>query len=219
MRERSELLGILCGPREPPTLAGLVAGRVGEMAARLLGEGVQWLVERVEQVTALPEAEGEHDDQRRRAHDQAAAQLVEMIDDAQPVLMTDWPQALGHRAATSELLGAALGVALGRRRRLGVLRLLGAGHGLGLRERLLRLLFLVLAGDSLLELAHAVAETTPELRQLLRADDQQQDNEDKDAVGKGTSEHFRASLWGPSSVGAVGRLKCMRPECPGGSVA
>ncbi len=39
----------------------------------------------------LPEAEPERDCKRERADDQAAAKLVEVVDDAQPVFMPDGP--------------------------------------------------------------------------------------------------------------------------------
>jgi hypothetical protein len=123
MRVR-ELVKVAGGFQQMAALTRLVAGRVGDVAALLLAEVVQRAVERGQQMAALPEADPEDDDQCRRGDDQPAAELVEMIDDAQPVLMTDRSQALRHRAATDELLGAALGAALGGRSRLRVLRLL-----------------------------------------------------------------------------------------------
>ena len=48
-------------------------------------------VEQREQRVVLPEAQAERDDQRDQAHDQARAQLIEVVDDAQPIIVADGP--------------------------------------------------------------------------------------------------------------------------------
>ena len=57
---------------------------------------------------ALPEAEPERDDQYRRADDQPAAELVEVIDDAQAILVADRPKALRHLITRLPTLGVVL---------------------------------------------------------------------------------------------------------------
>src|SRR6478735_690280 len=61
-----------------------------------------------------------------------------------------------------------------RRRRRWLVR--GAGRQLGL-------LVVVRAGDRILELAHALAERAPDLRQALRPEHEQRDDQDHDQSG------------------------------------
>src|ERR1035437_4030493 len=62
--------------------------------------GGQRPVEHVEQVVVLPEADGEGDREHDAADDQPTSQLVEVIDDAQSILVPDRaPHYLGHVCA------------------------------------------------------------------------------------------------------------------------
>ena len=73
----------------------------------------------------LPEGEGEGDPERDDADNQPGAKLVEVLDEAQSVVMTDRPQRGGHRRRE---LGPALagGLTVGDGRR-------GLRPGLGIR--------------------------------------------------------------------------------------
>ena len=53
-------------------------------------------VDQVQQRVVLPQAEAERDRERDRADDQAGAQLVEMVHEAEPVLVADRADRGGH---------------------------------------------------------------------------------------------------------------------------
>src|SRR5437763_16178261 len=100
-----------------------------------LGRRRQRLVEQVEQDLVLPEAERDGDSKRWAAHEQPAAELVEVVDDAQAILMADGPENLRH-GGPGALLGA-LGpgcAGSGGGRRLALARR-GLRRGPGLRQR------------------------------------------------------------------------------------
>jgi hypothetical protein len=112
----------------------------------------QWLAGDFEQQVVLPEAERQGDDEDEDADDQPVAQLVEVLDGAEPVLVGDRPDA-----------------ADGGLRSLGPFVVGGAGGG--------RLLTLA-AGNRAFELADAAADAAAELREPFRAEHHQGDDED-----------------------------------------
>jgi hypothetical protein len=61
------------------------------MVGGRLWRGGQCSVEHVQQVMVLPEAGRESEHERNSADDQSRAELVEMIDDAQSIFVTDRP--------------------------------------------------------------------------------------------------------------------------------
>ena len=56
----------------------------------------QRLVEDAQETMVLPEADAEGDRDRDRAYDQSGAQLVEVIDDAEAILVIDGPEDPRH---------------------------------------------------------------------------------------------------------------------------
>ena len=134
--------------------AALVAAAVADALRRL-----QRLVDRVQQPVVLPVADRERDAEHDERDDQPIAELVEVLDEAQPVLMADRPQAaqarLRRRSGDVRARGGL------------VLRARLTRHHLGLGRRRDRapvdgrpasasgfVVVLVLAGDRVLELAH-----------------------------------------------------------------
>ncbi len=85
---------------EVPAELDLVPGDAADVVGRRIGGVGQRAVEQVQQRLVLPEAEPEGDDERDRDDDQSLAQLVEMVDDAEPVLVTDGAENSGHRSPT-----------------------------------------------------------------------------------------------------------------------
>ena len=75
-------------------VAGQAAEVVGLRAAEARGSA---RLSTLSSALVLPEAEPEGHDQRDHADDQPRAELVEVVDDAQTVLVTDRPQDAGHR--------------------------------------------------------------------------------------------------------------------------
>lgn len=57
-----------------------------DLFLRLVGQG---FVDDVQQSMVLPHAEAERDGKRRQGDDQASAQLMKMVDHAEPVFMSD----------------------------------------------------------------------------------------------------------------------------------
>src|SRR4029453_16220063 len=64
-------------------------------------------VDPVEDEVVLPQADAEADDERGDADDEARAELVEVLDEAQAILVPDRPQRAGHPARRSWALSAA----------------------------------------------------------------------------------------------------------------
>src|SRR3954447_23963818 len=97
---------------------GLEDGRALERVlalARLEGRALERAVDDVEDRAALPQADAEADREDRDAEDQPLAQLIEVLDEAESILVLDRPQGGGHAPAPLALLGDDL-VRGGRRR-------------------------------------------------------------------------------------------------------
>ena len=60
----------------------------------------QRLIQKVEQPVVLPEADAECDRERERAYDQPGAQLVEVVYDAEAILVPDGSEDPGHHKGT-----------------------------------------------------------------------------------------------------------------------
>jgi hypothetical protein len=82
-------------------VAGVTLDLVGRsqrpvpIAHLLLGLMREWAVDEAQQRVVLPEAEAEGDREDGQGHEQAGAKLVEMIHDAQLLVVADAP----HRSA------------------------------------------------------------------------------------------------------------------------
>jgi hypothetical protein len=84
-----------------------VAGQSRDVIRARGRRGGQSPIESLEQGVVLPEADRKRDRQGDAAHDQARAQLVEVVDDAQAVFVPDRPEDLRH-PCPSRSLGAVL---------------------------------------------------------------------------------------------------------------
>src|SRR5450755_42189 len=97
-------------------------------------------------------------------------------------------------------LGTAVRADLGRPRsgRGAIGRAAGGGgvgdHVRGWNRRLGLVIVLGLAGDALLELAHALPESLAQFRKALGPEDQEDHEQDDDGIDKGVAEHFSAPL-------------------------
>ena len=113
----------------------------------------------------VPEGVREDEEDRDRAQrdDQPGAELLEVLDERRFLTVAEAPRQPGHRATR-------------RSRRAG--RVVTGGSSSVAARKLVRLV--VLAGDRVLELAHALAERAPHLRQPLRPEDHEEDDEDDD---------------------------------------
>ena len=151
-RQRAELLG---GRARSPRRADAVPGQPADLVGPRLTGGRQRLVEQVEQDVVLPVAQAEGDREHRQADEQPAAELIEVVDDAEAILVADGPENLRHRVRSGALLGALGpgGAGPGGGGRLAGARL-GLRHGPRLRQRGLVVVVLGLAGDPFLELTH-----------------------------------------------------------------
>ena len=107
-----------------------------------------------EQQVVLPEAEREGDAEDDDADDDPDAQLVEVLDEAEAVLMGDRPDAAGHPRAPQLRLSAATSASAGS--------LDGprpsASEALSALTLVLVVVVVVVAGDRAFELADAAAE-------------------------------------------------------------
>ena len=92
-----------CGRRRQSLLDVALGGSHAGDAAVALGllrrrrAVLERLVEEVKQLVVLPEAEDERDPERDRADHEPRAQLVEVIDDRQPIVVTDRLEGGRHR--------------------------------------------------------------------------------------------------------------------------
>src|SRR5206468_5970629 len=110
-------------------------------------------------------------------------QLVEVIDEGQPLLVPDRRQSC-HAATAKRLVSRAARFVLlvWRRCRGGALRRhggLSAGRQLRPCGRLVVILVAPATADRVLELAHSTAQLTTQLRQALGTEDDQQDDKDQ----------------------------------------
>jgi len=156
-----------------------------------------WLRELARDAEAHQEG-GEADDQPR-------PELVEVLDEAQAVVMRDRPQ----RGAAHSLCGAGapLGTPLGDDVAL-QRRLLALGppqRGLGaaaLRRTVVVLVVVIvfaaaLAADRVLELAHPAPQLAPQAGEALGPEDQEHDHQDDDQLGRSDGvEHRETPLVG-----------------------
>ena len=102
-RARLELVGVRRAERPVPG------------ADLLLGLRRQRRVDEVQQFVVLPHADGERRDQHGERHDQPGAQLVEMLDDPQSLIVVrpldrdrhHQPRRLAQRPASASLVGSA----------------------------------------------------------------------------------------------------------------
>ena len=147
---------------ETPAAAGQVLAALAPLgSARRSGltpacSSAAAVVEKVEQQVVLPEAEAEGHGQRGEADEQPSAQLVEVVDDAQAILVADGPENPRHGVRPGALLGFALGPGgptRGRRPARWSSAMV-SGDGPRLRQRGLVVVVLGLAGDPFLELTH-----------------------------------------------------------------
>ena len=129
----------------------------------------------LEQQVVLPEAERQGDAEDDDADDDPGAQLVEVLDQGEAVLVGDRPDA-GHRVAPQ--------------RRSWRDRLALGARSVGTRASSMRrsLVLVVVAADRAAELADAPAQRAAELGQALRPeDDQGDDQDDRDLEGSDVS--------------------------------
>jgi hypothetical protein len=159
------------------------------LAALLEGRLLQRPVHRVQQEVVLPERDAEADQERRDADDQPRAQLVEVLDEAQALVVADRPErGAGHASFRAGALGAPLGDDVALERRLLALGTAESGLGLAAVRRLVALVVVLvvvaaaLAADRVLELAHAGAELLAEARKPLGAEDEQDDHQKDDQL-------------------------------------
>src|SRR5581483_6241226 len=162
-------------PRVDRDLQGAHAGlgdpegdRLQVVPVEVLGQGV---VGDLQQQVVLPEAEPAGHHQYHRRDDDAVAQLIQMLDERQLIVELRRPHT-GHGS------GSLVGNDLALDGLIGILRALD-------RRRLRRLfLFVVvsLAGDRSPDLADALAHRAPQLRQALRPEDHEGDDEDDDQL-------------------------------------
>ena len=139
------------------------------------------------------------------ADDQPRAQLIQMLDDREPIVVGDRSDA-PHAYRGPGARACARARRPGRsRRRLGLVA--AASDGLEL------LVLLVLARHGVLELAHPASERLPQVRQPLGPEDHEHDDEDDDdlewagswhVLRHGSGERPRRRSWEDASViGAV----------------
>ena len=78
---------------------GSIRGSEGPVAGPhlMLGLMGQGCVDQVQEPVVLPKAEAERDRHRDKADDDARAQLIEVPDDREPVVMGDRPNRVRHR--------------------------------------------------------------------------------------------------------------------------
>jgi hypothetical protein len=152
----------------------------------------QRVVQHAEQPVVLPEAQTEHDNHHAGAEDQPVAQFVEVVDDAQTVVVADRPELHRHQVLAGVGLGdgvTLLGLLCGARR---------GGRGVEmLSVRALR--------NTALELLDALTDGAAEHRQALGTKDEQHENQDDEPVGQGTTKHGGCFCLFPWSIKRTGK--------------
>ena len=116
----------------------------------------------------LPQRHAERHDERRDADDQAHAELAEVLDERELLIVRDARRGDRHRATGGPGRPRLVG-------RVGLAHRGAVGRG---RDQLVPLV--VTAADRALELADAAADGAPDLGELLGPDDEQGDDEDDD---------------------------------------
>ena len=180
--------------RQRVTLGGLEARLLAERAARVVGgvgRGVgQRAVEDVQQRVVLPQGQAEREEERGDADEHAPAQLVEVLDEREALIVRDRcgddPHATTRRAGTETTSGS--GARRGRRRRR-----------ISVGERLV----VVVAADRALELAQALADGAADLGQLLGPEHEQGDDEYEDEFHGSDVRHAAAPVSGRPRKGGV----------------
>src|SRR5207302_10270407 len=149
------------------------------------------------QRVVLPEADPERHPESGEREDDPRAELVEVLDQAESILVPDWPDPACH-GTRRRALGRVGGSGGSGARFL----VDGRGHGLAGRDRgrllevaLLQLLLVVLAGDRVLELARPTPQRPTQVGQPLGPEDQEHDYEDDDDLN-GADVRHEASLSG-----------------------
>ena len=181
------------------------------------------MISRIRSFCQKQTANARHQDDER--DDDPRTELVEVLDEAQAILMPDRPQCRGHDRLLPGALGArTLGDDLAVDGRGVLVRApqrsvgLAAGGRASSSPRAVVVIVVVvagLAGDRVLELAHARAERPSETGQALRPEDHENDHQDDEQLwGADAIEHvqipFRSSLRSVAAHTSVHLLNFIR---------